>query len=496
MNNGRCNCTNSTISNVNNKSLTTHANLGGPGYATPEEAIQYGEHEKLIFVTCPSASQPKKPDIIAVVDTDPESDTYSKIIGRLTLPNIGDEVHHSGWNSCSSCHNNPLKKRTHLIIPCLNSNRIYIINVMNPKKLKIDKIIEGEELKKLNISMPHTAHCLVDGNIMISTIGDGNGEAKGNFLLIDGKTFELNGTWPSKLETTKFGYDFWYQPRRNVMISSEWGNPNKIRHGFNLADLAEDHYGNKLYVWNWKQKKIRQAITLEGPQGMIPLEVRFLHEPTQKHAFVCTALGSTIYHLWNDGNDDDDYQHEVAVAIPPKKIENWVLPIMDLPSMITDIVISMDDRYLYLSNWIHGDIRQYDISDPFNFRLVGQIFIGGSIHMETEIKIIEDKELKNRPYPLKINNKCVEGAPQMLQLSLDGKRLYLTTSLYSKWDQQFYPKMIESGSWMLQIDVNTRTGGLKLNKEFHVDFSTLTDGPFLAHEMRYPGGDCTSDIWI
>lgn len=32
----------------------------------------------------------------------------------------------------------------------------------------------------------------------------------------------------------------------------------------------------------------------------------------------------------------------------------------------------------------------------------------------------------------------------MLQLSLDGRRLYVTTSLYSGWDRQFYPDMIKS----------------------------------------------------
>ena len=36
----------------------------------------------------------------------------------------------------------------------------------------------------------------------------------------------------------------------------------------------------------------------------------------------------------------------------------------------------MDDRFLYLSNWLHGDVRQYDISgeEP---KLVGQFFVGG-----------------------------------------------------------------------------------------------------------------------
>ncbi len=49
---------------------------------------------------------------------------------------------------------------------------------------------------------------------------------------------------------------------------------------------------------------------------------------------------------------------------------------------------------------------------------------------------------------------------------------------------------------LLMIDVDTDKGGLKLSQDFHVNFNNEPDGPSLAHEVRYPGGDCTSDIWI
>ena len=49
---------------------------------------------------------------------------------------------------------------------------------------------------------------------------------------------------------------------------------------------------------------------------------------------------------------------------------------------------------------------------------------------------------------------------------------------------------------MLQIDVNTEVGGLTVNKDFLVDFGNEPEGPALAHEIRYPGGDCTSDIYL
>ena len=53
-----------------------------------------------------------------------------------------------------------------------------------------------------------------------------------------------------------------------------------------------------------------------------------------------------------------------------------------------------------------------------------------------------------------------------------------------------------TGSFLLMMDVDTEKGGLTLNKDFYIDFGTEPDGPSLAHEIRYPGGDCSSDIWI
>lgn len=53
-----------------------------------------------------------------------------------------------------------------------------------------------------------------------------------------------------------------------------------------------------------------------------------------------------------------------------------------------------------------------------------------------------------------------------------------------------------SGSFLICVDVDTEKGGLKLNTDFFIDFGQEPDGPALAHEIRYPGGDCTSDIWL
>ncbi|MEQ2259882.1 Methanethiol oxidase [Xenotaenia resolanae] len=92
---------------------------------------------------------------------------------------------------------------------------------------------------KCGLANPHTSHCLGSGQIMISCMGEPAGGGKGGFVLLDGETFEVVGNWEHPGEAAPFGYDFWYQPRHNVMISTEWGAPKALIHGFNPAHVKE-----------------------------------------------------------------------------------------------------------------------------------------------------------------------------------------------------------------------------------------------------------------
>jgi hypothetical protein len=55
------------------------------------------------------------------------------------------------------------------------------------------QVIEGELLRALNVATPHTSHCLASGEIMISVMGDKNGNGKGDFVLIDAHSLEVKG---------------------------------------------------------------------------------------------------------------------------------------------------------------------------------------------------------------------------------------------------------------------------------------------------------------
>jgi len=465
----------------------------GPGYATPKDAFENGPREQIIYMTCISTNTTSKenPDYLATVDVDPESPTFSQVIHRLPMPYLEDELHHTGWNACSSCHDDPSRCRSHLILPSLGSSRIYAVDVRtNARAPRIDKIVQPEEMfSKVGYSTPHTSHCLGSGDIMISCLGDTEGNGKGGFVLLT-SDFKLKSVWEDG-QTAPFNYDFWYQPRHNVMISTEWGAPHAIKSGFKPEDMANGLYGRHLNVWDWTTHKLMQRIDL-GEEGYTPLEVRFLHDPDATEGFVGAAISSAIFRFFR--TEKGTWDAEKVIQVPNKKVDGWAMP--EMPGCVTDILLSLDDRYLYFSNWLHGDLRQYDITDTRNPKLVGRIYLGGSLTKDSKVKVISDPENQERPDPLFVKGKRVEGGPQMLQLSLDGKRLYVTTSLFSVWDNQFYPEMTKKGSFMLLIDVDTEKGGLSLNKDFGINFGEEPLGPVLAHEMRYPGGDCTSDIWI
>jgi selenium-binding protein 1 len=393
------------------------------------------------------------PGYLATIDVDPASPTYSQVVYRTPVPGVGDELHHF------------------LIIPGFRSGRIYIVDAEDERVPRLTKVIEPEEIReKTNLSAPHTVHCLADGQIMISMLGDGEGNGPGGFLLLD-DNFEIAERWERGTDGMKFNYDFWYQPRHNVMVSSEFGAPNTYLSGFNLDDVAAGKYGSRITFWDWQERKAAQSVEL-GAEGLVPLEVRFQHNPDSTHGYVAAALSSNLFH-WSKANGQ--WKVDKAIDIPSIEVAGWPFPV---PSLITDFILSMDDRYLYLSNWLHGDIRQYDISDPANPRITGQVWCGGVLGKAPTVQ-----------------GRKLQAGPQMLQLSLDGKRLYVTNSLLSTWDNQFYPDLAKTGSYMLQIDCDTENGGLAINEDFYVDFGQEPAGPARAHEMRYPGGDCTSDIW-
>jgi methanethiol oxidase len=430
-------------------------------YATPEEAGQ-APPEEFLYVACMRAGTGvDAPDFLAVVDTE-----TGRVVHETPMTAVGDELHHFGWNRCSSACHGP--DRSHLVVPGFRSSRIYVLDVAtDPRRPRIEKVIEQDELvEKTGYTRPHTVHCMPGDNVVVSMLGDDAGNAAGGFAVLDARGFEIKGRWENGGATPPFNYDFWYLPRQNTLISSEFGEPNAYEPGFDLDDVGAGRYGRSLHFWDLEARTLAQTIDL-GEQGLVPLEIRALHDPEAAQGFLGAALSSV---MWRWYRSNGSWAADPMIAVEGVELEGWPFPV---PGLITDLVVSMDDRFLYFSNWLHGDLRQYDISDPANPKLTGRLWLGGVLGKPGD------------------GGRELNGGPQMLQLSLDGRRLYVTNSLYSTWDNQFYPDL---RSWLLRVNCDPE-GGMEVDRDFFVDFHDRPDGPARAHEVRLQGGDCTTEIF-
>src|SRR6476659_5324588 len=143
-------------------------------YPSPRMAMQ-APQETVAFVATLDPTR-AKPDALAVVDVDPGSRTYGQMVGRVDMPNPADELHHFGWNACSSClcpySPHPHMERRYLIVPGIASSRTHIIDTKpDPRKPTLVKVIEADTLAaRAGYAAPHTVHCGPDG-IYMNAIG-------------------------------------------------------------------------------------------------------------------------------------------------------------------------------------------------------------------------------------------------------------------------------------------------------------------------------------
>jgi selenium-binding protein 1 len=424
-----------------------------------------------------------KPDAIAVVDTSPGTRQYGRVVHRIDLTTPGDELHHFGWNACSSMlcpmNGHPFTERRYLIVPGMRSSRLYVIDTKpEPTKAKIAKVIEPEEvIRKTGYSRLHTVHCGPEG-IYVSTLG-GKGtngtEGPPGIFLLDCESFEILGRWEMDRGDQEKGYDFWWNIPHGYMVSSEWALPPQFENGVVGEELMGNRYGHRLHFWDMPSRRHKQTIDL-GENHQMTLEVRPAHEPTKDYGFVCVVVDTTNLEasVWTWYRHNGEFKARKTITIPPEaadpaKLPDVLKPFKAVPPLVTDIDLSLDDRYLYVSCWGTGELRQYDVSDPMQPKQTGSLRVGGTVN--------------HTAHP---GGKPFGGGPQMVEISRDGERVYFTNALYSTWDDQFYPDGIPGALVMAKARAG---GGIELDPEFRVDF----DAGYRAHQVRLQGGDCSTD---
>jgi selenium-binding protein 1 len=363
------------------------------------------------------------------------------------------------------------------------SDAMTVVDV-KPRNPKLVKTIDGKTLsKKTGYSRPHTTHCGPDG-VFLTCLGgaEGDDDGPGGIALLDHSTFDVIKAWETDRGPQHFHYDAWWHMNQNVLVSSEWGSPSMIENGIVPELLLGKKYGHALHFWDLAAGKHAQRVDL-GEEHQMPLEVRPSHDPDATWGFVGVVISTKDLSasIWRWFRDGDEWKAEKVISIPAESADTELLPpalkpFGAVPPLVTDIDLSVDDKFLYVSCWGTGDLKQYDVSDPAHPIEVGSVRLGG---------IVDRKPHPARPdLPL-------AGGPQMVEVSRDGRRVYFTNSLYGSWDDQFYPDGV--GAWMAKLDVNYPNGGLSIDKEFFPhgeDFRGLR-----VHQVRLQGGDASSDSY-
>jgi selenium-binding protein 1 len=262
------------------------------------------------------------------------------------------------------------------------------------------------------------------------------------------------------------------------MVTSEWGTPDMFEQGLVPELLLGSKYGRRLHFWDLHRRKHLQEIDF-GPEYQLVFELRPAHDPTKAYGFVNCVLGlkDLSSSIWTWYRDGDRWAVKKVIDIPAEPASADQLPPMlqafkACPPLVTDIDLSVDDRYLYVSCWGTGELQQYDVSDPFNPQRTGTVKIGGIVTRAS--------------HPA--SRDPLNGGPQMVEVSRDGRRVYFTNSLYGVVDPQFYPDGVNG--WMVRVDAKPE-GGIDLAKDF---FIRWPDGR-LPHQVRLQGGDASSDSY-
>jgi selenium-binding protein 1 len=442
--------------------------------------------ETIAYVSMLNAKE-SSPDCMGVIDVDPASSGYGRIVTQVDMPNAGDELHHFGWNACSSClcpySPHPHMQRRYLIVPGLRSSRIHILDTRpDPRKPRVVKVIEPETvMRATGYSRPHTSHCGPDG-IYMNALGSPNGDGPGGIFMLDPETFELKGKWESERGPQHLAYDFWWHLGHDTMLTSEWGTPNMVENGVNPELLLAGKYGHAVHVWDLQKRRHQYTLDLGAEQQMV-LELRPSHDPNKTYGFVGVVVSlkdlSASVWLWHreGSNGNGTWKIRKVIEIPAEPADPENLPPLlkgfgAVPPLVTDINLSLDDRFLYVSCWGTGELLQYDVSDPFNPVKTGSVKLGG---------IARRKAHGSSPdVPL-------NGGPQMVEVSRDGRRVYVTNSLYRSWDEQFYPDGVRG--WMAKLDVSNG-GGMQLDPKLFMQFDGMR-----PHQVRLEGGDASSDSY-
>lgn len=359
-------------------------------------------------------------DKLVTVDVNPKSKTFGKVIQTLSVGGRG-EVHHVGLSD----------DRRFLWGGALDSSRIYVFDIAtDPAKPKLVKTIT-DFVEKTGYVGPHS-FIAMPGRMLITPLSNNKDHGGKTGVVVYNNQGDFVAAYP--IPDTNggdgYGYDAGINPRKNVFLTTAFTGWNNYMMDFGkmLADPeAMKRFGNTSVMWDLKTFKPIKVFQTPGA----PLEVRWSWKKGENWALSTSALTSTIWRYEQDKNGEWQV-HDIGKIGDPAKVP---LPV--------DISITRDGRGLWVSTFMDGNVRYFDLSNP--------------------------RQAKEK-YAKKVGSQV-----NMVSQSYDGKRVYVTTSLLGNWDKkgQDDEQFLKMYYW----------NGKELKEAFHIDFYKEKLGR--AHHMKF-----------
>lgn len=306
--------------------------------------------------------------------------------------------------------------RTRIWAGGLLSSRIWILDVAtDPAKPRVEKVLDDVP-GEAGLSGPHTYYAL-PGRMLISFLGSGDGGVPAGLA-----EFTNDGKFIRRIENpadAPYGYDVAIKPGLNRMVTSSFTPSRNYKKPLAQMDLKD--FGSEMVIWDFKARKPLQV----GKAGLAPLEVRWSLKPENDYGFTNCALDNSLWLF--KGRPDGSYEFK-------KVAQTGALP--------ADLRQSPDDRSLFVSCFNDNLLQQWDVADPEHPKLVSTVSPGVQ--------------------------------PNMMHVTGDGKRMYVTNSLLSTLDHagRFYVRLIHVGP-----------DGMKVEPFFNIDLNKFPTGPARGHDM-------------
>jgi len=363
--------------------------------------------------------RPEKFLYVFCVDADAKDDDFLAVIDvQPESKTYGTLIHRLdlGSSGNETHHFGFTDDRTHVWGCSLFSSKIFIINVADdPAKPKLVKVLDDVP-EKAGLSGPHSPYA-IPGRMLVSFLAGKDGGLPAGLA-----EFTNEGKYVRTLpmpDDAPYGYDVAIKPDRNRMVTSSFTPLRNYKKPFAKMDLKD--FGKELLVWDFRERKVLQKLTTGGA----PLECRWSLKEKGNHGFTNCALDDSIW-LW-EGTADGKYEAR-------KLCETGKLP--------ADLRQSPDDRFLYVSCFGGNEIQQWDVSDLKKPKLTSTVHPGVQ--------------------------------PNMMHVTGDGKRMYITNSLLSTLDrsENFWVRLAHVGP-----------DGIKMDPFFNVDLTKFKTGPARGHDM-------------